>query len=170
MNGAAKVSTSQINETPTLPTLDSQRISFKVEVYDSLLCKQMLIDRQIVHAISATEEPADSRVYLSYVAELKDRCNTQALLLKSLHSEQLKLLVTLLLEKAEIACTQMGEDAAGVLVSLAGELTQSGTHTAYTPTRAQMVETLQQIAMRLEKQDAAKAARKIRIAGNAIPL
>ena len=153
-----------------LPLFDSGRISFNTVELVSSRCKQLLIDGDAVFSLPFDREPSDRKVYDLYVVKLRAQQSAEQDMLKNLNSEQLGLVEAWLVEKGKEYKYRLGEEAASGVSLLAHDITQAADLKLYKPTNAQMVEVLYQMAKSLEERNAIKAARKIRVAGNAIPL
>lgn len=156
-----------------VPPLESGRICFKV-VGDTKkgdpCAKQLLINGNVTFSMSFVDEPDDRTVYEAYLTQLRAQQPMEQYMLKNLNSEQLGIVQDWLIEKSQEYQQRFGEEASDIVSLLTQDIALATGIATYEPTEIQMVEMLYQMAQSLDRRDAGKAAKKLRMAGNFIPL
>ena len=90
-------------------------------------------------------------------------------MLQNLTSEQLDMIRAWVAAKEREYSQRLGSNSVKPVANLLKDLSCAACSVEYAPTEMQMVETIHQIASVLDFRGANKAAKKIRLAGNAIP-
>jgi len=91
-------------------------------------------------------------------------------MLQNLTSEQLDMIRAWVAAKEREYSQRLGASSVKPVADLLKDLSRAACSVEYAPTEMQMVEAIHQISAVLDRRGADKAAKKIRLAGNAIPL